>query len=166
MSVYPTFVDALLGRLADRTELLGVNLLDHQPDTYANDLRTQAGRQEAVWLSGGDGPIDVETLAGASLIRFTERLTVPVSCVVLGDSKPDDARRTRTRAGVLAAEVYAEIAAQAQWDEAATGLSAWDEWHVIPGRIEWINDRLRIPSGGYGALCLISLTVTARRTYS
>jgi hypothetical protein len=165
VSVYPVFVEALLGRLRDRTNLLGVNLLDHEPIVGA-DLRTQAGKREAVWMSGSDGPVDVEVLGGVTLVRFTERLTVPLSCMVLGESRPDDARRTRDRAGQLVAEVLAEIAGQNAWDEAATGLSAWDEWSVLPDRVVWVNDRLETPSGAYGALCRIDLTVTARRTYS
>jgi hypothetical protein len=165
VSAYPTFVEALLSLLPERTDLLGVNILDHEP-VNISDLRTQQGAQEAIWFAGGDGSIDTDVLGNANLIRFTERLTVPVYALALGLRRPDDATRTRLRAGVLVNEVLAEVARQSTWDEAALGLNAWDEWSVLPSRVRWLNDRVEATPGAYGAWCQLDLTITARRTYS
>lgn len=165
MSVYAVFVGALVSLLPERTALLGVNILDHVPATEA-EMRTQQGTQEGIWCFQADGTFSTEVLGNANLIRFTERLTLPVLVQVIGNRRPDDASRTRLRAGVLVTEVLAEVARQNTWNEAALGLDAWDEWSVLPDRVRWLSDRQDSPSGAYDARCQLDLTITARRTYS
>jgi len=162
-SSYAAIKTALVTRLTARVGLTSVNVLRHVP-VNVDDLRTDAGTIEAIWVAGAEG-ISEDVVFCAGDLRFDETCTLDIVIEVHGTDSDDTQQAVDERCNELLFEVLADLAAQNDWDKAALNLDVFDYLYFTPNSYLWGEGRLQ-QTGVYGANVTVGLEVKARRTFT
>ncbi len=162
-SAYPVLKSALVTLLTARSALSGVNVIGYAP-VNSDDLKTDSGEFEAIWLAAAEGPVGPVVFCDGEM-RFDEETTLTVVVEVLGRDTDDTQARVDTRANALFYEVLAEISDQSNWDTATLGLDVFDYFWCEPVEHRWSAGRIA-GQPAFGARVELDVDIRARRSFT
>jgi len=163
-SAYPVLKAALVTRLSNRPNLADVvRVLDHVP-VNSDELRTESGTYESIWMAAATGPIGPVVLCDG-LLRFDEITDMTVVVQVLGVDSADTQTAVDERANELFYELLAEIAGQEGWNKADLGLDVFDYFWFEPLEHRWSAGRIQ-GQPAHGATVELDVQIRARRSFT